>query len=728
MTTRPGRSRGPTSTGSAASHMSRRPDGTGAGQAGATSTPTQFQGKNPLPPVFGGQAARNASPSGQPTKSRGTFGAPSRLGKSFANANRGFQRQHAAHPRAALKDGLLVSVEDASVVNAYHERYEQLKLDRAKERERAIKEGQMADPNQPTSLNQAITPVGTCTSMCPEFERVERIVQKMVDKSEKFLHPSTGSYQNMESKMLKRFRRSAAGYDEQLPSDIRTPNTLLQATNYLIRHIIGGSEPLGVIHKFVWDRTRSIRNDLSVQQLTQADDVKMAVACLERIARFHIVSLHLLSSPANDEPFDHHQEREQLNNTMLSLMYYYDDNRGRISFPNEDEFRAYYVIFSIHDQRPDLEARVQKWPAELRRSLRVQAALELFAAAGNTWEYQGTLDAKRPNAIAQGFYSRFFSLVDSPSVSYLMACVAEIYFNYVRQTAIRSIWKGYCRYPSSQQHKNDEWTVRELTQVLHFDDEEQTISFCQEQDLELAETPNGELYLNWGNRPVDSIEFQPSSIHTFSEKYVERKRAGRSLVAIVLGMNIKEAWNLGMINRDLMIPSVDVQTAFSQASSAEDEALFVGEDEQEAQVPTIVVEEDTSGLSSTTGTPLLELKSQRTTDGPFWPEVRPSNAIFQVPPDQPEAKDFVQHANEIKKTEPGKTFSSLFAPAASLTAAGQLLAKPSAPPPSVFSPFSSLSSEKNSDSSSEYLYVFCTCATDIFALCGSLQSTQAGSQ
>lgn len=43
----------------------------------------------------------------------------------------------------------------------------------------------MADPNQPTSLNQAITPVGTCTSMCPDFERVERIVQKMVDKSEK---------------------------------------------------------------------------------------------------------------------------------------------------------------------------------------------------------------------------------------------------------------------------------------------------------------------------------------------------------------------------------------------------------------------------------------------------------------------------------------------------------------------------------------------------------------
>ena len=63
----------------------------------------------------------------------------------------------------------------------------QLKQSRAKEREKAIREGQMADPNQPTSLNQAITPVGTCTSICPEFERVERIVQKMVDKSEKVL-------------------------------------------------------------------------------------------------------------------------------------------------------------------------------------------------------------------------------------------------------------------------------------------------------------------------------------------------------------------------------------------------------------------------------------------------------------------------------------------------------------------------------------------------------------
>ncbi|RAQ47173.1 leucine permease transcriptional regulator (SAC3) [Aspergillus flavus] len=513
-----------------------------------------------------------------------SFGAPSTFDGTQVDSSRDpRKRPSSVRPNGATMSS--VPVEDATASNNYNDRYEQLKLDRAKQREKAIREGQMADPNQPTSLNQAITPVGTCTSMCPEFERVERIVQKMVDKSEKLLHPSTNSLQNLETKMLKRFRRSAAGYDEQLPSDIRTPKTLLQTMNYLIRHVIGGPEPLGLIHKFVWDRTRSIRNDFSVQQLTQEDHVKMAVTCLERIARFHIVSLHLLSSPANEEPFDHHQEREQLNNTMLSLMYYYDDNRGRISFPNEDEFRAYYIIFSILDQRPDLEARVQKWPAELRNSPRVQLALELLAAAGNGWEYQGTLDSKRQNAIAQGFYERFFSLVDSPAVSYLMACVAEIYFNNVRLTAIRSIWKGYCRYPSSQQHKNEEWTVDELTKVLYFDDAEQTIKFCEEQDLEFAENANGDLYLNWGSRNIDSVEFRRTSDHTFSETYVESKRAGRTLVAIILGLNIKQASQLGMVDSSVLQERPLALPAPTTGSTADNDALFVSDDDNETPQP-----------------------------------------------------------------------------------------------------------------------------------------------
>ncbi|KAF3482511.1 uncharacterized protein GIQ15_05270 [Arthroderma uncinatum] len=402
---------------------------------------------------------------------------------------------------------------------------------------------------------------------------------------ERHVDPDSGESSNMEGKMIKRFRRSAAGKDEQLPSDIRSPKTLLQTINYMLRHVTTSDETLGSIHKFVWDRTRSVRNDLSIQQVSQRQDIDLAVKCFERIARFHILSLHLLSNPTNQEQFDHHQEREQLNNTLLSLLYYYDDNHGRLEFPNEAEFRAYYILFSIHDQRPDLEARVQKWPRELRESLRVQVAMEMFAAAGNTWEYQGTLDAKRQNPLAQGFYSRFFQLVRSKSVSYLMACVAEVYFNQVRQTAIRSIWKAYCRQPASQQHKNQEWTIDELTIALAFDNDDQTIAFCEEQDLQLATNAEGQLYLNWANRPIDSIAFQPSSRQTFSYQLVEQKRCGRSLAAVILGMSVSQAIRHKMIDTSLLQNEL-----YNQSVQADEEGLFVSDDENQQQQPAHAVQ------------------------------------------------------------------------------------------------------------------------------------------
>ncbi|KAF7591252.1 hypothetical protein BBP40_001813 [Aspergillus hancockii] len=713
--TAPRAARGHGRGGGVAGNTWRKPESNNGPTAPSASPFAQLKQSQPPPSPF---AAQNVSPKPSfPGFGKASlFSTPSTFDGTHIDTSRDPRKWPSSTRPNGIASGSSTPVEDATVLNSYNDRYEQLKLDRAKEREKAIRDGQMADPNQPTYLNQAITPVGTCTSMCPEFERVERIVQKMVDKSEKFLHPSTNSLQNLETKMLKRFRRSAAGYDEQLPSDIRTPKTLLQTMNYLIRHVLGGPEPLGLIHKFVWDRTRSIRNDLSVQQLTQEDHVKMAVTCLERIARFHIASLHLLSSPANEEPFDRHQEREQLNNTMLSLMYYYDDNRGRISFPNEDEFRAYYIIFSIHDQRPDLEARVQKWPAELRNSPRIQLALELLATSGNVWEYQGTLDSKRPNAIAQGFYSRFFSLIDSPAVPYLMACVAEIYFNHVRQTAIRSIWKGYCRYPASQQHRNEEWTVDELTTVLCFDHDDQTIKFCEEQDLEIKTNAQGIPYLNWGSRPVNSIAFQPSSDHSFSEKYVESKRAGRTLVAIVLGLNIKEAAQFGMIDSSLLQERSLALPAPSTGVSTNDDALFVSDDDNEIQPPAVqtngnFAQDEISNDSPTSADSLREAFEE---PSQTWTSAQPSRT----------AGVFTQSPNTLQSPGGTQTFPSLFSNGSSATAF--TASAPSSPFASLSSPTSSKVPEINNSSSLFSAPPSAPQSTSIFATGPSPVASQQG--
>ncbi|KUL84691.1 hypothetical protein ZTR_07600 [Talaromyces verruculosus] len=588
------------------------------------------------------------------------FGAPSISHQPMGNSvqsGRDPRPKAPSHKRAPREQMTESTLAGGSTPVDYQERYEKLKLDRIKKRENAIKQGQMADPNQPTLLNKAITPVGTCTAMCPEFERVERIVQKMVDRAEKSLDPTTDTFEVKELKMLKRFRRSAAGYDEQLPSDIRTPNTLLQTMNYLIRHVVMGPDPLGLIHKFVWDRTRSIRNDFSVQQLTKIEDIKIAVKCLERIARFHIVSLHLLSSPDNEEQFDHHQEREQLNNTMLSLMHYYDDNRERMNFPNEPEFRAYYIVLAIHDQRPDVEDRVQKWPPEILQSPKVQVALELLAAANNYWEYQVVLDEMRSSAISQGFYDRFFSLVDSPAVSYLMGCVAEIYFNNVRQTAIRSIWKAYCRVPISQQHKNEEWTIPELTRVLYFDDESQAEDFCEEQGLQLLERSDGAMYLNWGTSSIDVVDFAPSSQHSYSDKYVEAKRGGRTLAAIILGLNIKQAAARGMIDVSLL-PTNDYGSPIEE----DDNELFVAQEESPVQQEAATLFQNPFKAAPQPVPPV-------TSNGPF--------GVFQPPAAPVETTQTSTTTNIFSSNAPAKP---LFASASSFTPSTDTsIQKPSSP-------------------------------------------------
>ena len=299
--------------------------------------------------------------------------------------------------------------------------------------------------------------------------------------------------------MVKRFRRSAAGYDEQLPSDIRTPETLKRTLDYLFDKVIGGSERLATIQKFVWDRTRGIRNDFSIQQVTNVEDVKVAVECFERIARFHILSLHQLSNPDNlqeGEHFDSFQEREQLNNTLLSLVYYYDDHRDRVEFPNEAEFRAYMIIFEIATRKADIEDRLQSWPREILRDARVKTALKLYAAAGSTTQPQGPLNPLDTAAIAQGNGGTFWNVIASRSVPYIMACLTELYFFEIRFSSLDALWRACKAQSQNLQARSRDWNVSDVTDFLGFDTEDQTRDFCEAFDLSFAPDGSGGGYLD----------------------------------------------------------------------------------------------------------------------------------------------------------------------------------------------------------------------------------------
>ncbi|KAJ4537423.1 actin cytoskeleton and mitosis protein, variant 3 [Exophiala dermatitidis] len=389
---------------------------------------------------------------------------------------------------------------------------------------------------------------------------------------------STGRDMPSEERMVKRFRRSAAGYDEQLPSDIRTPATLQKTLDYLLDRVIGGEERLATIHKFVWDRTRGIRNDFSIQQVTNTEDVKIAVDCYERIARFHILSLHQLSNPDNlleGENFDAHQEREQLNNTLLSLLYYYDDNRDRVDLPNEGEFRAYCIIFELQSQHPDLEDRIQAWPKTLLADKRVQTALKLYMAAGNGLFDQGPLRPTEPFAIAQSKVGTFWQVLSSRAVPYMMACVAEIYFAPIRFAALDALWRSCKSAPSAQQARSRDWTLAEVTNFLGFDTEAETKDFCAAFDIYFGTDEHGEEYLDVTSNSAHSLD--QSSIpnrQSFSHTYVEKKRYHRTLTAVINGVPVAEAIRQGLVEPDdEESPGLELDEAVGE----DDQSMFVPE-------------------------------------------------------------------------------------------------------------------------------------------------------
>ncbi|KAJ9494718.1 actin cytoskeleton and mitosis protein [Exophiala xenobiotica] len=560
--------------------------GRGRGRGGSSVNASATSGDGLLQRLRAGTVKRG-SDNGTTTPTRGRGGsssAPFTPNVGGRGRGRGFLSQTFNTPRSqdSTPSGSRTSspapTNHRDFMNTAYARYQELKTKREDERAKAIRDGFLADPEKKTSLDKAITPVGTCTEMCPEFERVERIVQNMVDKAEKIRNDDTGKDIPAEERMVKRFRRSAAGYDEQLPSDIRTPATLRRTLDYLLDKVIGGDERLATIHKFVWDRTRGIRNDFSIQQVTNVEDVKIAVDCYERIARFHILSLHQLSNPDNlwdGENFDAHQEREQLNNTLLSLLYYYDDNRQRIDFPNEAEFRAYCIVFEFQSQHPDLEDRIQAWPSNLLKDMRVQTALKLYQAAGNSLFDQGPLRPMEPFAIAQSNTGAFWHVLSSKAVPYIMACVAEIYFAHVRFAALDALWRSCKSAPAAQQAKSRDWSLSEVTAFLGFDTEEETKEFCAAFELYFAKDEYGEDCLDATANAAHSLDqSQIPNRQSFSHTYVEKKRYRRTLTAVINGATVAEAIRQGWV-----VESPDEESDSQQNEVREDDqSMFVPQD------------------------------------------------------------------------------------------------------------------------------------------------------
>ncbi len=277
---------------------------------------------------------------------------------------------------------------------------------RKKEREQMENLNLVDQENAKKSLDAAISFRGSCQDMCPTFERVEREFKNQVSKWEK--DPSTGRISKMFA--IKTFMRPS-GQPPSLPSDVRPPKVLSRTLNYIIDNLL---DKLPDSQSFIWDRTRSIRQDFTFQNNYSGIE---SIDCHERICRIHILSLHVMAA-AHDPDYQQQQEIEQFNNSLQTLTHMYDDVRSRGgTCPNEAEFRAYELISKIDDT--ELDRNLQRLPDTIISAPVLQRAIFL---RGLILRGVGRLD----------LYSAFFRAIFDGHTPFLLACLAEIHFNMIR--------------------------------------------------------------------------------------------------------------------------------------------------------------------------------------------------------------------------------------------------------------------------------------------------------
>ncbi|KAI5867227.1 SAC3/GANP/Nin1/mts3/eIF-3 p25 family-domain-containing protein [Durotheca rogersii] len=414
------------------------------------------------------------------------------------------------------------SYSQRQAIEAFRESY---KSYREKARKSLIRAGLIDDPDQKRTLDKALVFRGICEDMCPEWEKVTRIVEHDIRLAEKG-EDDNGDLVAMPPYMVKRLARSAAGQDAPLPMDVRSFAALRRTLDYLIDELIPSDDLLPSRHSFLWDRTRAIRIDFSYQKYAMtAKERTDQIYCLETIARFHVTALHLLSQEGiAPEDFSEQQEIEQLGKTLISLIEVYDDCAQQgIECENEAEFRGYHIIFNAHN--PSLMETIQGWDRRFLETEGIKTAVCLVQSIGNSWSVHGPLNPYAPTELAINTASIFFSIVATPQVSYTMACFAEIHFNSVRKSILQVIRRAFSRPRDGPK----DLTPAFLKQYLRTDTEAEAIEFFEKHGFEFRTDGDRQyLYLNGRQEPTD-----PRIRHSFSQGIVERKRSGRPLPQVI---------------------------------------------------------------------------------------------------------------------------------------------------------------------------------------------------
>uniref|UniRef100_A0A0A1WSP6 Protein xmas-2 n=1 Tax=Zeugodacus cucurbitae TaxID=28588 RepID=A0A0A1WSP6_ZEUCU len=298
-----------------------------------------------------------------------------------------------------------------------------------------------------TDIKKVERTQGICPDMCPEKERLMREFQRQVSTFEMCTEDEESTSSISHRRAIKEYSRSSADQEVPLAHELRPESVLQMAMLYLMHRILDLCEDpqtsIADWFHFVWDRTRSIRKDITQQELCSLGTVELVEQC----ARFHI---HCAARLVAEEPsvFDKKINAENLTKCLQSLKYMYHDLRIKgVHCPCEAEFRSYIVLLNLGDSNFLWE--LKQLPTHIQHSNEIKRAIAFY------------------NALQNNNYVRFFSMIREVETSYLSACILLGYFNKLRWRAMEAINKSH------NWRKNAILLpLAYLTRILGFEDEE----------------------------------------------------------------------------------------------------------------------------------------------------------------------------------------------------------------------------------------------------------------
>lgn len=419
----------------------------------------------------------------------------------------------------------MLQMEASNAGRDYQGIYEDFQKMRDVERKKMEELGLVDAENSAKDLNEAIVFKGTCLDMCPVFERVRRALENNVKSLEK--DPVTNKISR--ERAVKAFSRPAAGQPPLMPSDVRPPHVLKQTLDYIIDNVL---EQLPDAHSFIWDRTRSIRQDFTYQNFFGPE----AIDCNERIVRIHLLSLHIMAG--SDVEYSQQQELEQLNKALQTLTEIYQDvrNHGGIC-PNEAEFRAYQLISHFRD--PELEREVESLPDDILKSKHIQLALRLRTLMSQN----NVIERGYTNSVgALNFFVEFFRLVFSPETPFLLACLLETHFNEYRFYALKSMSRAY-------HTRGRACLASSLQEMLGFDSLEQLVAFVEYYEIDTF-YEDDVLLIDLFNKEKLETKYK---LNSYNDKPKQAQALSELVTSKGRGLRYKDFVNSGLSNADLQL-------------------------------------------------------------------------------------------------------------------------------------------------------------------------------